>query len=292
MVTNISAIKSDAGYRERQLISQMVNSTFIFIFAYLLTYLGFQIITLGTAMIIGIKGYLYYNEIFFQPEALWSVRSIILVTSTGPLLALITGIMILVYFSRNRKHLKPLTKLLLTWSGFHFINFFAGGIISGTITGLGLGYALDLILQRPIVIYFILDLMTLSLIIIFGYKSARLFLKSSPSNYWTQKDNQKEYLFFSGLLPLFLGSLVIFLFKYPDHTPQHDLILFHDMILLVTIGCMIIAMLFKKIKTNIHIKISRKERGRTINWNLFWVTIILLFLCRIILTRSFYSIFA
>lgn len=288
-----------AGYKEekemiyhvKRLMFFMINSTIIYILAYLLTYLEFQFATLLSANIFGIKGFLYYYEIFFEATSRWTAGNIIFITSTGPIGLLITGILIYIYLRRSWRRLSPYLKLFFLWLGFHCFNFFVGGIISGTITGLGFGYAFDYILNRPVLVYLFIDLAALLILFVFGYNYTKSFIGASPSVFWAKETNRNRYLLFMGMMPWLIGSVFFSFLKYPDADPQHDLIVLHDVILMMTMGLIIAAMFFNKRHFKVHPKVNAVKKERKVLRGFAISASILLLLFRFVLTRSFYSLF-
>ena len=279
-------------YQEKRLRFFMINSTIIYILTYLLTYLEFQIITLFFAWMVGIRGYIYYYEISYAVPTCWSVAKIIFVTAAGPFGLILTAILILAFLRRSWPELSPYYKLFFLWTGFHCFNFFMGGIISGTITGIGYGYAIDYLLGRPLFLYVFLDLIILIVLIIFGYNYTGPFMGACPSIFWGKEEkNRSKYLLFTGVFSWLIGSVFLFLLKYPDNDPQQVSIVLHDSLLLITMGCIVTAMLFNKRYFPLDLKVSTTEKERKIHWKFAISTIILLIIFRLLLTRSFYSIF-
>jgi hypothetical protein len=283
--------EADMVYHVKRLMFFMINSTIIYILTYLLTYLEFQIITLFFAWLVGIKGYLYYYEIFYAASTVWSAGKIIFVTAAGPFGLLLTGILIMTFLRKSWRQLSPYVKLFFLWTGFHCFNFFIGGIISGTITGIGYGYAIDYILQRPLVLYVFLDLITLIILFVFGYSYARPFMGASPSIFWSQEINRSRYLIFTGVFPWLIGSVFLLLLKYPENDPQHVQIIFHDFLLMITMGCIVTGMLFNNRHFTVHLKVTSTEKVRKIHRGFVISTIILIAIFRLLLTRNFYSFF-
>jgi hypothetical protein len=202
-----------------------------------------------------------------------------------------TGLLILTSLRKWRQKLSPYLRLFFLWTGFHCINFFLGGIISGTITQIGFGYALDYLFNRPVLIYIILDVLTLSLLFLFGYKYSRTFLGASPSKFWVQHGYKSRYLLFTGIFPWLIGSAFLFLVKIPDHDPQHISIVSHDLLLTATMGFILIAMLFNNRQHTLVIKVTSVERRRKIHWIFATITITFLLAFRLLLTSTFYALF-
>ena len=269
----------------------MINSFVIYVLTYLLTYLVFQSITLLFARIAGIRGSVYYYEIFYAASSSWTAGKIIFVNSGGPFCLLLTGILIMVFLKKPWRRTSPYIKLFFLWTGFHCFNFFIGGILSGTITGMGFGYAIDYIFKRPMGLYLFIDLSAVVMLSAFGYSYSRHFIAASPTFFWAEEINRARYLMFAGVIPWLAGSALIFFLKYPDNEPQHNLIVLHDLILMITMGIIVVAMIFNKRHFKVRLKQSAVENLPDIHVGFATSALILILLFRLVLTRGFYSLF-
>jgi len=146
-------------------------------------------------------------------------------------------------------------------------------------------------LGRPLFLYIFLDLITFIVLVIFGYNYTGPFIGASPSIFWAEEENRSKYLLFTGIFAWLIGSVILFLLKYPDHDPQQVSIVLHDSILLITMGCIVTAMIFNKRYFPLILKVSTTEKERKIHWGFAISTIILLIIFRLFLTRGFYSLF-
>ena len=235
----------------KRLFYMLINSTAVYIFTYLLAYLFYQLITMACAHLVGISSVLYYYEIFFgisnySPE--WTPGRMLVVSALAPLLSLVGGYFLL--FGAVRKFpWKHFYLLFLLWLGFHLSNVFLGGLLAGTITDRGLGYALDVLFWPVFFIYIVMSLIGIFCLVLVGYTFAEYFLKTSPSSYWLKRKNRRQYLLFTLVFPWLIGSFLIFLIKFPDHIPQHDNIALHDLIIMLSMIFLILPMFFRSRNT-------------------------------------------
>lgn len=278
---------------KKRLIFMMVNSIAAYIFAYLLSYLFYQVITLIGANLMGVSGTLYYYEILYSISNLspeWTHERILVVSAVAPVLSMAAGYLILFRVVSNFPW-KHYFLLFLLWLGFHFSNAFMGGIIAGTITDHGFGYALDVFFWPVFMIYILLSLIGLLSLGLIGNACIEPFLKTTSSGYWLIRKNRRQYLLFTLVLPWLMSSVFMVLVKYTDQNPQHEFITMHDILLSFTMGFLVLPIFFRGTNTQIHPETGSGEKNRNIWWYLVIATIIFVFLYRLLLTRFFYSLF-
>jgi hypothetical protein len=281
------------GARKR-LIHILINSTAIYVLTYTLSYLFYQLITLTCSYLVGIPSVLYYYEIVFgisnnSPE--WSNLRIGIIYVTPPFISLLAGSFLLLGIVK-KYHGQQYFKMFLLWLGFHLINFFFGGIIAGSATGHGIGYALDAVFWPMISIYIIFSLLGILFLIRIGYDFTEQFLKTNPSSYWSKRENRRQYLLFSLVFPWFTGSVLMFLVKFPDHIPQHARITIHDLVLSLSLVFLILPMFYRKKNARFRPETGSAEKMRNILWSLVVTTIVLVICFRFGLTSFFYSFFS
>ena len=139
----------------KRLPALMIYSTALFILSYLLVYLVNQLITMGCAELVGIQSSLRYFEIIYRlpfESPLWTHEKTVIISLTAPFVSLIAGSLLL-FFVLKKVNVENIYKLFVFWIGFQSINFFFGGVIAGSVTGRGLGYALDMAFWPHIMIY-------------------------------------------------------------------------------------------------------------------------------------------
>jgi hypothetical protein len=204
--------------QQKNYLYYTVNSTALFIIAYLVVYLVYQL----TVLIVASKWkldsvLLYYDLAFNDYSPLWSRQNIIIVTLSGPLVCLILGFLFYRYFS-TRANVKGFIKLFFLWIALIGFNLFFGAWATGISFDQGFGYVpawlyLNVFWQIFIALIF---LFILGLI---GYYSVPKFLDTSKSALRVRQENKTKFLFFQVILPYFIGSLIIILVKIPNNMP-------------------------------------------------------------------------
>jgi hypothetical protein len=268
-------------YQNKRLRFLTINSTFLYILSYLLIYIVAQSITRIVASFENISSVLYYYEIHYLKNAYnWDIFSTITVSSVTPVFGLITAFIFLTIV-KKAKNIQPYTKLFFLWLIVHGFNLFIGGIISGAFTGYGLGYLIDWMFWPNMLVYLILVLTGIILLGNTGFLFKGLFLSTSPSNYYTKKNNRLKYLVFTVFIPWLTGSCILFLVKYPEQKPQHEDVMIHDTILLTTVLFILIPIAFHKISKFHHGKFRVKDKKRKIHFVIMILTIIMLIIVRV-----------
>ena len=202
-------------------LSYTANSTAYFILAYLILYLLYQITVLVTASHFKLDSVLFYYDLAFNDfSPLWNRNNIIIVTFSGPFIALIIGVLFFKVFT-NRSKLKKSAKLFLLWIGIHGYNLFLGAFAAGVSFDEGFGYV-------PAWLFWnVFWQISVSLIFLFilgmiSYYSAPKFLDTSYSQTRIRKKNKFKFLFFQVVLPWAIGALIIFLVKIPNNMPYES----------------------------------------------------------------------
>ena len=261
----------------------------IYILAYLVVYLFNQIMAMGCASFVGIDSSLRYFEVFYhipQNSPQWSIGKISLIVLAGPLISLFIG-SFLIYLIAKKILLEDYYKIFLFWLGFHFLLVFFGGIISGSFTGRGLGYIMDMMFWPQIKIYIFLCFLAIVILTIIGFLSSERFLKLAPSLFWMRRMYRRQYLFLSLFLPWLIGSFVIIVVKIPDQTLQHEDIFLHDGILLCSMIFLIAPMFLFKEPVLGKPSRSSREKIRKVYRKYIIVTMIFVILFRIVLSKGF-----
>jgi hypothetical protein len=278
----------------KRLLYMLINSTAVYILTYLLSYLLCQLITKAFANLLGISSVLYYYEIVYgisnySPE--WTPGRMLVVSAFAPVLSLVGGYFLL--FGVVRKFpWKQFYLLFLLWLGFHLSNIFFGGLLAGTLTDHGLGYALDVFFWPMFFMYFLLSLIGIFCLVLVGYNSTEYFLKTNPSGYWLKRKNRRQYLLFVLVFPWLIGSFLMLMVKFPDHLPQHKDIALHDLILSLSMIFLILPMFFRSKTAQFRPENVSEGKKRNIWWYFVISTIVFVILYRVVLTSFFYSIFS
>jgi len=171
------------------------------------------------------------------------------------------------------------------------INFFLGGMFAGTMTDHGLGYAMDLFFWPAWFIYFIVSFIGLVCLVLVGIDFREDFLGTNPSYYFSKRRNRRLYFFAAYVFPWVIGSFLLFMIKFPDKEPQHIEIEFHDLLLSLSLICIIIPMFFQKKKSRRSQNYEVSDRQKGILWPMVGSAMLLMIVFRFFLSSSFYSLF-
>ena len=195
-----------------------VNSIALYIIAYLLVYMVYQLTVLVVASRWGLDSVLYYYDLAFNDYSpLWSRYNIIVVTFSGPFISLVIGFLFYKWVA-DRPKAKGFLKLFVLWIGFHGFNLFLGAFVSGVSFDEGFGYVANW-LYLNVFWKFLISLIFLFILGMTGYFSAQKFLETSNSLYRVQEKNRLKFLFHQVVLPWFLGSAIVFLVKILNNMP-------------------------------------------------------------------------
>jgi hypothetical protein len=250
----------------------LVNSTFLFIVSYLLVYLIYQFSVLFFAAAWRIDSVLFYYDLAFNDfSPLWNRANIIIVTLSGPLIAIIIGFIFFRFLS-NRINIGKHSRLLFIWIGLHGFNLFLGGFASGVSFDEGFGYvAAWLYLNMFWKIFF--SLTFLFLLGVIGYYSAPKFLETSYSVTRIKPENRFKFLLYQAFLPWLIGSGLILLIKIPNNLP-------YDTGNLVTLVFAVAPLIFNRNARPSRNFVSEK-RPNQIKWFVFIIMTGLLLLYRV-----------
>lgn len=276
----------------KSLLNMMVNSTALFILAFIASYLIFQTITKVAAHLAGIHSVLYFYELAFNisnysPE--WTAGRIVLVTASAPVVCMILGIIVLFHVVRRYKWRRYFLMFLL-WLGFHLVNMLLGGILAGAITDHGIGYTLDVFFWPTYLMYLLFIFLGVFSLVVVGIDSTEFFLKTTPPGFWSRRKNRWQYLLFTLELPWLIGSILLFLIRYPDHIPQHESISMHDFILTLSLIFLIFPIFLKGKNFQSRADSTVDPTEEKILWTVLIFTVIVVLGFRFGLTNSFYSL--
>jgi hypothetical protein len=280
--------KSETQKQRKRLLHFAVNSTILFLVAYIAAYVSYQGMVMFVASRFGINSVFYFYEVAFpigNNSSLWSDFNIILITFSGPFICVLLGAYILLGRARKEKT-KGLEKLFFLWLSYHYLNFFMGAFVAGAITQQGFGYVIEWLFMPPS-IRFGLALTFLFGMGIIGYLNTVFFLECSNSIYWTQKYYKNWLILFGGLLPWAFGTLFLFMIKYPLVIPQHANIVVYDSIMYITMVFFIAPMLVNFEAKPIFDQSVRKARGRRINWLYMAIFVLVMVVFRLGLKDGF-----
>ena len=229
----------------RAYIRPAINSTAIFIVAYLIVWLTYQLAVMVQASLSHIDSVLYYYEVMFpigNYSRLWSSFNIILITIAGPLLSVFMGILYY-YVFLGRRNPGPQMRLFLVWLYLLSMAFFFGAFVAGMITHQGFGYVADW-LYLNIVFRIGVSLIFLLILGFMGWNVIKLLPEvSGPDSF---KRSRTAFVLSRLSVPWLIGSVLMFLLKRTSFVPQHPNILAYDLIIIGSMAFAVIAAIFNK----------------------------------------------
>jgi hypothetical protein len=196
-----------------------INSLVLFLLGYLVVYVLNLFTTAISANAFDIPVMVhYYNVDYLIRGNDWTSDAVTTVFSTGPLLALVLSITLLILYVKVAME-TGIMRLLLLWMLLHSLTRFFGEILVGAIMSQGLGYV--------ILYMFIMDTGKL-IITIFAFVAMFTIgllltrqLLYSGNIYFNDLDSSNRFRFIWNqfLVPFFVGNILIFLFKLPEINP-------------------------------------------------------------------------
>ncbi len=285
------AEKKERHWNPKAYIPYVFNSTILYVLAYLLVYLSYQLAVIITAGNFGIDSVLYYYEVMFpvgNNSPLWTDFSIIAITLSGPLISLLLGILYYRYFLKKRQPANRMVKLFLIWLSFHSFNMFLGAWTAGIITDQGFGYVANW-LYLPTAAKFFLSLVFVFLMAFIGFKSTQAFLETANSSARIRKSNRPWFILSQAVLPWLIGTGILLAIKIPNATPQHHNIIVYDAILLFSILALIVPMFFN---AGVHPRLGAKQSRSRTRTNFLWLmlAVLMIVLYRIGLSHGLHFI--
>jgi hypothetical protein len=268
-------------FQQKNYFFYTINSVALFIIAYLLIYLIYQLTVLVVASRWKLDSVLYYFDLAFNDYSpLWSRFNIIVVTGSGPVVCLLIGILFY-RFIANRPKLKGFPKLFVMWTAIIGFNMFLGAFASGVSFDEGFGYV-PAWLYLNVFWQIFVSLVFLFILGLIGYYSAPKFLDTSNSSYRVRPENKVKFLFYQVVLPWFIGVLIIILVKIPNNMP-------YDTANLITLMFAVVPVLFNRYARPT-VLFSSERKPTRINWSLIAAFIVLLLAFRIGLNNGLHVV--
>ncbi|MBN1198588.1 MAG: hypothetical protein JXA23_04480 [Bacteroidales bacterium] len=200
-------------WKQRIFIS--VNSTVIFLIAYILIFSITSVVTALSASAFDITTEIRYNQIlFFIRSYDWTSDAVKAIFSTGPILSLISGILLWILYSKVVEE-NGMLKLLVVWMLIVFIQCFFGDMMMGALFSKGFGYVIMYLYfmdtgKMIITLFALASMFTLGLLmtrqLLF---TANTYLNVLPG------DKARVFTLFQFLVPFITGNLIIDLIKLP-----------------------------------------------------------------------------
>lgn len=198
-----------------QFVRIAVQSTIIFLISYFALYLLSQAATLVAARIFHYPTIVYYWEIYFNISVEdWFHDSVKTIYSSGPIIALITGISFMLIY-HSRKEFIGLFKLFFLWGFLHGMSMFFGAMLVGTLFESGIGHVISwmYVMDTGKVLYSILSIFMLALV---GMVSIKPFLISG-NTYFNEmtRVNRRAFMWAQVFVPFLIGSVFLIALRTP-----------------------------------------------------------------------------
>jgi hypothetical protein len=272
------AVKEKSDFRNY--LPYVVNSTMMFLLAYLVAWLTNQLAVIISASFFHIDSVLFYYEVMFPigtVSRLWTVQNIIFITFSGPFFSLVTGSLYFILII-HRKKAKGNARMFFIWLIIHSFCMFFAAFVAGAVTRRGFGYVLSWT-GMSIPLKIVISSIFLSFLTLVGYLGSRYILETTNTVSRIRSNNRKIFLISQTVLPWLVGSLILTALKYPTSIPQHDKLYAYDMMIIACILFLIIPPFFNKLART-HVIIDKtRQRTQVSIWGVFF-SIITLFVFR------------
>ena len=265
----------------------LFNSAGLYILAYLVIYLVYQLTGSLVASNFGIDSVLYYYELYFpigNASPLWTRSNIIIITLASPFISVLISI-ILLKGVLVRQKLNPQLRLFLLWVAFHGATHFLGAFVAGIVTSQGFGYVANWMYMN-VFFRILVSLVFLFLMTLTGYFSAGYVLETIPPGIRQQRWRLSLALGSRLIIPWLMGGFLIMIVKYPNAAPQHGNITIYDAVIIATMGFLVIPAFFnfKARARAVAERPSRHKRAPGIL--IFSIAVITLILFRLFLEKG------
>jgi len=210
-----------------------INSLASFVLSYLIIFYLNQISFVLTSGMYGYPVSIDYASVFFHVEPYqWTHDAVFLIFSSGYILTLIFGLLMLLAFYYILPDALPV-KVFFFWFVLHAGNYLFGGLLLGNLMTQGIGHVFNWM--------YLLDTprMLISLAGFFGLLVIALmsaYWVAVSANSYFDKYNEKMAPFFitaQVFVPYLIGSLILFFYFYPKN-------MFHERWGWLVLGTMLI----------------------------------------------------
>ena len=265
----------------KKILNIFFLSTAYYILSFLLIYVIYQVVTIIVAINFEIPVEWYYNQVKFPLSTgspLYTRPALISIFGSGPLASLVMTLLFLkLFFSKS-----PSSKnfqLFYLWGFITGMNMFFGAYIVGILTRTDFVYTTEWLMMNDPYDFRELILTTISLImmLVTGWLIAPMFLVSSGSMTLVSSENRLFLIFSQVILPWIIGIILFFLIT----TPKYYL---PFLLKTVTPGLLLLPSLFtyNSVRNNTILEMGLIRRAY-FRWGIVIVTVILLFIYRILL---------
>lgn len=202
------------------------NSLSTFFIAYILTYHFYLFTTVFASLIMDIRAEIFINRVIFHiSSTAWTPTAIEVVFISAPFMCLFLYIVSSIFYIKISIH-SGLRKLFIFWITIISFTLFIGEIIGGSILYDGIGYAFSWLYIRDTFRIVTIGISIFTAILI-GFRIKHFIILSG--NMYLNKIKESEVLSFSlfqFIIPLILGSFVIFMIKYGHNRPYDTIVNF------------------------------------------------------------------
>ncbi len=252
-----------------------INATALFVLSYLFIFFFSMLASAIASTIFDFSSIIYYyNVYFFIRSDEWYADAVKVIFSSGPVVALFLGTLLLIIFSYIRED-KGIFKMFYFWGFLHGYSFFFGGLLTGTLFSRGFGHVIiwSYIMDTGKLVY---SFISVAVLITIGLLSTKSFLISANSYYTNiNKKNSTPFIFAQVVMPFILGTIILTLIRLPK---IDEYFIFVTLTLLLVIIPILANYRFYPVLYFEEEKITIKT-----NLKLFISTIIIIVLFRIIL---------
>ena len=192
-----------------------INSTAIFLLAYLFAFLLFQSFTVIAALMFDFTLEVDYTRIFFLVKrSEWSFDSVKTIYSSGPIISLIASIAMIAIAIRFKEY-DGLLKLFFLWAFIHCINLILGPAFAGALLGEGFGHVL-IWMFLPDTGKLLITLISLFLLAAVGFGVTGLFILGANTYYNQLKPvDTRKFVIYQAIIPYIAGTIIIALLRLP-----------------------------------------------------------------------------
>ena len=219
-------------YKKKSLIIS-VNSTAIFLLAYLFVYMIRQFSIAFISSSFEIETVIYYFDVDFLIRGRdWGPDAVKVIFSIAPFVSLLVSLIALIAFV-NYQHKTSIFRLFIFWVFcFGFTGFF-GELLMGALMDRGIGWVIMYLFFMDTA-KMIIAFLSLIILVATGLwiKNYMLLTGNTYYNYLVKK-NRGKFVFSQIILPYFAGILIIYLIKFPRMLPIELALNFSMLIILI-----------------------------------------------------------
>ncbi len=200
------------------MIRLSINSTILFLLAYLFVYLVKLFMIAAAAGSFNIHTLLFYYDIdFLIRSSQWGKDSVQVVYSTGPFAALILSVFAIIAYA-GMSHRTWIIRIFLAWIFCHAFIQSVGEIMIGSLLNQGFGYV-EMYLRLQDTEKMLISVLSFAVILAAGFGIRRIFLYTGNIYFnLLDRENRFPFIIHQFLVPYIAGTLFIILLKQPSMT--------------------------------------------------------------------------